>query len=98
MYTSGTIANSQRLPTKINKNVAISVSGISDTIRHLTIFKIFSNEMPVLLLILHWWYFGYLHMYSGKFFNIYFHEQMFFDLCGKERHRSVFWETITYEQ
>ena len=53
MYTSGTIANSQRLPTKINKNVAVPVSGTSDTIRHLTIFKIFSHEMPVLLLILY---------------------------------------------
>ena len=36
--------------------------------------------MPVLLLILWWWYFSCLEMYWDKFFNIYFHEQMFFQI------------------
>ena len=59
MYTPGTIANSQtqRVPTKINKNGAVAkvyknFSGTRETIRHLKTFRIISNEMPVLLLIL----------------------------------------------
>ena len=56
MYTPSTIANSQRTPTKINKNVAIAksknFSRTSDTIRYLKTFRIISNEIPVLLLIL----------------------------------------------
>ena len=56
MYTPGTIANSQRTPIKINKNGAIAksknFSEASDTLRHLNIFRIIANEMPVLLLIL----------------------------------------------
>ena len=59
MYTPGTIANSQtqRVPTKINKNGVIAkvyktFSETRDTIRHLKTFRLISNEMPVLLLIL----------------------------------------------
>ena len=59
IYTPGTIANSQtqRVPTKINKNGAVAkvyknLSGTRDTIRHLETFRIISNEMPDLLLIL----------------------------------------------
>ena len=57
MYTPGTIANSQRVPTKINKNGTVAtvykkLSGTRDTIRHLKTFRVISNEMPVLLLIL----------------------------------------------
>ena len=50
MYTPGTTANSQTegVPTKTNKNF----SGTRDTIRHLKTFRVISNEMPVLLLIL----------------------------------------------
>ena len=57
MYTPGTIANSQteRLPTK-TKMVLLpnykKFSGTRDTIRHLKTFRVISNEMPVLLLIL----------------------------------------------
>ena len=41
--------------------------------------------MSVLLIILCWWYFSCLQMYSEKFFKIYYDEQMFFfsNLCGK---------------
>ena len=54
MFTPGTITNSQRTPTKINKNDAIAKVTIllCDTIRHLQTFGIISNEMPVLILIL----------------------------------------------
>ena len=59
MYTPGTIANSQTegVPTKTNKNGAVAkayknFSGTRDTIRHLKTFRVISNEMPVLLLIL----------------------------------------------
>ena len=58
MYTPGTIANSQtqRVPTKINKNDAVAkvyknFSGTRDTIRHLKTFRVISNEMPVLLIL-----------------------------------------------
>ena len=51
MYKSGTIANSQRTPTKINKNWCYckikSFSGASNTRRHLRTFRIITNEMPV---------------------------------------------------
>ena len=57
MYTTGTIANSQtqRVPTKINKNGAVAkvyqnFSGTRDTIGYLKTFRAISNEMPVLLL------------------------------------------------
>ena len=57
MYTPGTIANSQtqRFPTKINKNRAVAkvyqnFSRTRDTIRYLKTFRPISNEMPVLLL------------------------------------------------
>ena len=56
MYTSGTIANSQRMPTELNKNGAIAKVGIlveqvilEDIQKHL-IF-ILSNEKPILLIL-----------------------------------------------
>ena len=57
MYTPGTIANSQRVPTKKKKNGAVAKEyknfcGTRDTIRHLKTFRVFFNEMPVLLLTL----------------------------------------------
>ena len=56
MYTPSTIANSQRVPTKINKNGTVAkvykkFSGTRDTIRHLKTFRVISNEMPVLLIL-----------------------------------------------
>ena len=80
MYTPGTIANSQRMPTKINKNGPITkVRILVEQVilkRHLKTFRIISNEMLFLLLILCWQYFNCLQMYSEKFFNVYFPEQM----------------------
>ena len=59
MYTPGTIENlrTQRVPTKINKNGAVvkiykNFSRTRDTIRHLKTFRVISNEMLALLLIL----------------------------------------------
>ena len=59
IFTPGTIASSQtqRVPTKISKNGAVAkvyqnFSETRDTIRHLKTFRIISNEMPDLLLIL----------------------------------------------
>ena len=73
------------MPTKINKNGAAAKVyknfGITrDTIRHLKIFRVISNEISVLLLILSGCYFSCLKMYSDKFFNAYFCEQMFFEI------------------
>ena len=73
------------MPNKINKNGAVftvykNFSGTGDTIRHLKTFRIISNEMSVLLLILSGCYFSCLKMYSDKFFNAYFYEQMFFKI------------------
>ena len=51
-----------------------------DTVGHLKTFRAISNEMPVLLLILCWCYFSCLKMYSDKFFNAYFYEQMLFEI------------------
>ena len=52
----GTIENLRRMPTKINENRAICQSQnfrrLSDIVRHLMIFRIFSNEMQILLLII----------------------------------------------
>ena len=57
MYTSGNIANSQteRVPTKINKNGAVAkiyqnFSGNRDTIRYLKTFRANSIVISVLLL------------------------------------------------
>ena len=59
MYIPCSIANSQtvRVPTKINKYGAVAgvyknFSETRDTIRHLKTFRVISNEMSVLLLIL----------------------------------------------
>ena len=59
MYTPGTIENlrTQMVPTKINKNGAVAkiyknFSRTRDTIRHLKTFRVISNEMLALLLIL----------------------------------------------
>ena len=52
MYTPGTITNSQRTPTKTNKNGAIAkvktLVKQGDTIRHLRTFRRTTNEMLVL--------------------------------------------------
>ena len=62
-----------------------------DTIKHLKAFRIISNEMPVSLLILCWCYFSCLKMYSEKFFNAYFYEQMLLEIfVAKGDTRSYF--------
>ena len=56
-----------------------------DTIRHLQTFRVISNEMPVLLLILCWCYFSCLKKCSEKFFNAYFYEQILFEIFVAKR-------------
>ena len=84
MCTPGTIADSQTEVAKINKNCCCfqtkNLSGSRDTIMHWKTFRVISNETPVLLTILSWCYFSYLKMYSDEFFDVYFYEQMFFEM------------------
>ena len=69
-----------RVPTKRN-NGAVAKARVlvelRDTIRHLKIFRVISNEMSVLLLILCLCDFSCLEMYSKKVFNANLYEQMF---------------------
>ena len=46
----------------------------SNTVKYLKRFWIIYNESPFLLLILCWWYFSCLQMYSLNFIKIYFYE------------------------
>ena len=69
----------------MNKNGAVAkvyktFNGTRDTIRHLKTFRVISNKMSVLLFIPKGCYFSCLKMYSDKFFNAYFYEQMFFEI------------------
>ena len=77
-------------------------SGKSDTRKHLKTFRIISNKMPVLLLVLYWWHFSCLQMYSEKLFNIYFHEKIFFVFSNfvpwKGDTGQFFLEITAYEQ
>ena len=55
MYTSGSIASSQRKLTEIKESGTIAKTRISmesDTVKHLKAFRIISGEMPISLLIL----------------------------------------------
>ena len=56
-----------------------------DTIKHLKTFKVISNEMAVLLLILCWCYFSCLKMNSEKSFNACFYEQILFKIFVAKR-------------
>ena len=90
IYTLGTIANSQTQGTNWNKQKwcfcqSKNFSKTRDTIRHLKTFRIISNEMPALLLILCWCYFSCLKMYQKNLFNAYFYEQMLFEIFVAKR-------------
>ena len=55
MYTSGSIASSQRVLTEIKESGTIANTRISvgsDTVKHLKTFRIISGETPISLLIL----------------------------------------------
>ena len=79
------------MPTKIKNGAVAKVyiyknfNGTRDTIRHLNTFRVIFNEMPVLLLILRSCYFSFLKVYSDRFFNAYFYEQMFFKIFVARR-------------
>ena len=56
------------------------------------------NKNGAVAVILCWCYFSSLQMYSEKFFNVYFYEQMFFEIfVAKGWHRSVFREIIAWK-
>ena len=83
-----------------NKNF----SGTNGTIRQLPRFKIISNEMLILLLILCPWYFSCLQMYSERNFLIFTSMSKYFFKFFGEREIYVsfllfffFWEIITHE-
>ena len=95
--TPSKFTDRQRTPTKIFKKWCCcqikNLSGTRDTIRYLKTFRVISNEMLVLLLILCWCYFSCLQMYSEKFFNAYLYEQMFFEIfVAKGDAIQFFWE------
>ena len=55
MYTSGSMASSQRMRIEINESGTIAkirISVESDTVKHLKAFRIISSEIPISLLIL----------------------------------------------
>ena len=82
MYTFDTITNSQGMSTEINKNFkSIYFSEKIDTLIHLKTFRIFSKEIPFILLIPSCWYFSCRQMYSERCFDNFFHElKMFFKI------------------
>ena len=66
-----------------------------DTIRQLQTFRVISNEMPVLLLILCWCYFSCLKMYSEKFLILTFMSKCFLkSLWQTETQLSIFWKIL----
>ena len=95
MYTSGSIADSQRMRAKINKSGAIGKTDIwmeSDTTKHFKAFRIISSKMPISLLILWWWYFSCLRI--QRFLFIYFPmslKHFFKSLCPRYTGQ-LFWK------
>ena len=67
-----------------------------DAIRHLQTFRVISNEMPVLVLILCWCYFSCLKKYSDKFLMLTFMRKCFLkSLLQMVTQLSIFWKKIT---
>ena len=89
----GTKWNKQKCCCCQSKNF----SRTRDTIRHLKTFRVISNEMPVLLLILCWCYFSCLKMYSEKFLMLTFMSKCFLkSLWQRETQLSIFWKIIAW--
>ena len=94
MYTSGSITNSQRMLTEINKSGATSKIRIwmrNDTVNHLKEFRIIPSEMLISLLILRWSCFSCLQMFSDIFFYylLSYELKMFFQIFVSKVYRSV---------
>ena len=101
IYTPGTIANSDRQCANWNKQKwcfcqSKNFSRTRDTIRHLKIFRVISNEMPVLHLILCWCYFSCLKMYSEEFLNAFMRKCFLKSLCERKTQFSIFWKIIAW--
>ena len=65
------------------------------TIRHLQTFRVISNVMPVLLLILRWCYFSCLKKYAEKFFNA-FMSKCFLKSLWQRETASILWKIIAW--
>ena len=63
--------------------------------KNIQTFRVISNEMPVLLLVLCWCYFSCLKMYSEKFFNAFISKCFLKSLWQRETQVSFFWNIIT---
>ena len=74
-------------------------SAKSDNVRHLKIFRVISNEMPISVLIPCWWYFSCLLMYLKRNLDSYFNElKMFFQMFLSKGDTKSVWEITAYEQ
>ena len=101
MYTSASIANSQRMLAEINESggaiIKIRIWVESDTVIHLKSFRIISREMQISLLILSWRYFSCLHIQIA-FFPFHMSLKCFSkSLCPRNTDQ-LFWKIIAYEQ
>ena len=88
MYTSGSIASSQGMSTKINEKGAIAkirTSVGSDTVKHLKAFRI----MLISLLTLSWYYCSCLHIQKFFFFLLSYEFKMLFQIFVSKVYRSV---------
>ena len=89
-FTGDTNWNKQKWCYCQSKNF----SGTSDTVRYLKTCRIISSKMPVLLIpvLICQWYTICLEIYSEKYFNIFFHEEMFFHIFVTKRDTQQFLE------
>ena len=99
MYTFGSIASSQRMPTEINESGAIAkirISVESDTVKRLKAFRIISSEMAISLLILNRWCFISLHI--QVFLLLSYELKMFFQIFVSKVCRSIVLKITAYEK
>ena len=99
VYTSGSIANSQRMLNEINEIGAIAKIRIwveSNTVEHLKAFIIISSEMQISL-ILSWWHSSCLHI-QNFFFNFHMSLKFVFKSMCPRYTGQLFWKIIAYEQ
>ena len=102
IYTLGTMANPQAEGTNWNRQKWCCCQSKSfiktrDAIRYLQTFRVISDEMPVLLLILCWWYFSCLKTYSEKCLMFTFMSKCCLkSLWQRETQLSIFWKIIAW--
>ena len=95
LLSGGTVKYTLFAPWQIHCCQSKNFIKTRDTIRHLQTFRVISDEMPVLLLILCWCYFSCLKMYSEKFLMLTFMSKFFLkSLWQRETQLSIFWKII----